>query len=402
MDRPRQQPSVLVVDDDRETLDGLAAVLRDGEPPWHMEFLTDPRAAVDLLRKRDIDLIVSDLSMPGMDGLQLLEHVRTAQPHAVRIILTGSNDENDVVRAIPFAHQCLQKPIDPVALYSAIDRALTASALVARADLRAVIGNARALPSAPRLYAEVSHRIANPDIDMEQIAAIVDRDPAMAAKVLQLANCAYYRSEQPLVTVRAAVTRIGLRTLANCVLAAELFQVTQRTDAETARLMAEIEDRARRQTMLLTQWCEDAADLRPDFRELLPTAGLLHEVGALMMVQFDPLSYRSVHHLALRHRLPVAMLELRIVGVDHARLGGSLLGLWGLPWPLVDTVANHHDPDRAFARVDACSMLAAAEMFVATPWLCAEFERRAGENGWGPEFARMAATAAQLLRGSPA
>ncbi len=397
MERPRQQPNVLFVDDDRDHLQSLAAVLRDYATHWRIEYLNDPREAVEVLQRRSIDVIVSDLSMPQMNGIDLLEHARQLQPQAVRIVMSGENEEAALLRAIPFVHQWLTKPVKPEMLYAAVDRAIASGTFVHRDDLRAILGNTQALPSIPSLFAEVARLIADPEIDLDRVATVVERDPGMAAKVLQMANCAFYRPERPLASIREAVMRIGLRTLANCVLAAEMFYSMPRDDRQTAILVGAIETRARQQTMLLTQWCEHAVELGPDVRELLPTAGLLHEVGALVLLQFDPLTHRTAHRLAQRHKLSLEVLERRLVGASHAKVAASILGTWGLPWPLIDLLANHHDPDRCHAHTDLCSMLAAAEVFVTTPWLIAEFERRANENGWGAMFAKWTTLAEQVL-----
>ena len=99
------------------------------------------------------------------------------------------------------------------------------------------------------------------------VAAVVERDPAMASKVLQMANCAFYRPERPLSSIREAVMRVGLRTLTNCVLAADLFFSMPREDRQTAILLDAIEIRAQRQARLLTLWCEQSPELGIDLRE---------------------------------------------------------------------------------------------------------------------------------------
>ncbi|MGE3175022.1 MAG: HDOD domain-containing protein [Planctomycetota bacterium] len=398
MEPRRRQPNVLFVDDDLEHLRGLEAAMAPRDDEWRIEYLADPTLVRELLAQRELDVVVADLDMPGIDGPGVLEMVRSMQPQAVRIVLTGEGHESELLRALPFAHQWLTKPCPPELLRAAVERAIVSGTFVHREDLRAILGHTQALPSVPHLFAEVALLIADDDVDLQRVTAVVERDPAMAAKVLQLANCTFYRPERPLLSLREAVIRIGMRTLSNCVLAAELFSAMPRDDRQTRLLVDGIERRAMLQTRLLTHWCEEAVMLGPDVRELLPTCGLLHEVGALVLLQFDPLSHRTTHRLAQRHRLSLEALERRMIGASHAQIAASLLGSWGLPWPIVDLMANHHDPDRSHAGTDPCAMLAAAEVFVSTPWLVPDFEQRAVQNGWGFEFARWTDVAGQLLR----
>jgi len=397
VERPRQQPSVLFVDRDQDHLASVQVLLSEQAPHWRVDYASNADDAIALAQRRPLDVVVTGMALAGTDGVALLERVRTLQPHTVRIVLSGDGDEATLQRAIPLAHQWLPRPIEPAQLYAAVDNAITSGALVHRDDLRAILGNARALPSLPAVFAEVAQLIADPEVDIARVTAVVERDPAMAARVLQLANCAFYRSERPMASVREAIVRIGLRTLANCVLAAELFHAVPCGDRQTAFLLEAIEQRARRQAMLLTKWCELQPDADRDARELLPTAGLLHEVGALVLLRFDPLNHRTALRLAQRSRVPLESLERRLIGTDHARVAGSILGTWGLPWPLVDLIANHHDADRCYAHTDHCAMLAAAEAFVATPWLLPEFEDKANRHGWGERFALWSAVAEQVL-----
>ena len=80
---------ILFVDDEPMVLKGLQRTLRKMRSEWDMVFTASGKEALDLLDQQAIDVIVSDLKMPEMDGMQLLTEVKTRFPHVVRIILSG-------------------------------------------------------------------------------------------------------------------------------------------------------------------------------------------------------------------------------------------------------------------------------------------------------------------------
>ena len=120
---------ILVVDDDRSSVDVITEVLkREG----HQLFVADGgRAAIQILERKRIDLVITDLQMPDMDGMSLLKHISNQHTHTQVIILTGFGTIDSAVEAMSAgAFNYLQKPIDLNVL-----RSTTAGALERRALL---------------------------------------------------------------------------------------------------------------------------------------------------------------------------------------------------------------------------------------------------------------------------
>ena len=115
---------ILFVDDDPDVLDGLRNVLRPQRDRWNMSFALGGEAALSEMATKPWDVIVTDMRMPGMDGLALLGHVRTDHPRVARVVLSGYADLAAVAQASSVAHQYLLKPCDADALRDVIARAL--------------------------------------------------------------------------------------------------------------------------------------------------------------------------------------------------------------------------------------------------------------------------------------
>lgn len=130
--------TILIVDDEAEILESLRRTLR--KEPWRVLTTTSPDEAVQLLEGQSIDLLISDIDMPSMTGLELVACARRAQPDVVRILLTGAASLESALRAINDGevHRYLTKPWDKDELKStirgALDR-LEELRRVARADL---------------------------------------------------------------------------------------------------------------------------------------------------------------------------------------------------------------------------------------------------------------------------
>ena len=102
---------ILFVDDDPNVLDGLRDALRPRRREWRMSFVPGGEAAIDVVERETVDIVVSDLRMPGIDGATLLTRVASMQPEAVRIVLSGQADPTTIGRVAAVAHRILVKPL---------------------------------------------------------------------------------------------------------------------------------------------------------------------------------------------------------------------------------------------------------------------------------------------------
>ncbi|WP_054650256.1 response regulator [Salidesulfovibrio brasiliensis] len=101
---------VLFVDDEKNVLNGLRRMLRSIRDEWEMDFAPGGAEALELVGKKEYDLVVSDMRMPGMDGAELLTKVQELSPETVRIVLSGHSEQNMVMKSVKPAHQFLSKP----------------------------------------------------------------------------------------------------------------------------------------------------------------------------------------------------------------------------------------------------------------------------------------------------
>jgi CheY-like chemotaxis protein len=126
--------SILFVDDEPAVLCSLRRALSRERGRWSMAFAASAEAALAEIDKQRFDIVVSDLRMPGMDGVELLQLVASRQPTAVRIILSGNVEKAESDRAREAVHEVLSKPYPTAELRATLDRWLDARAVASEAN----------------------------------------------------------------------------------------------------------------------------------------------------------------------------------------------------------------------------------------------------------------------------
>ncbi len=331
---------VLFVDDEAPILAGLQDLLYRDRKRWDMVFALGGERALDELRARPVDVVVSDMRMPGIDGAALLNIVMVEAPGTARIVLSGHADRDAIVRALPSTHQFLSKPCDPNMLRAAIERCLDAMSKP-RPDIRVLIGKLDKLPSPSSVYLELSKIVDDPATEIEDIERVVARDTALAAKVLQLANSAAFGLSRTITSIHQAVAYLGIE-LIRC-LALTSFVLGDTTPSELAGFSLDgMQAKALRVATFARRIARNRADA-----DIALAAGLLHDIGETVFAVGIPDAYARLHREAHAAEEPTLVAERRELGVTHAEAGAWLLGMWGLPPMLLELVARHHEPSLA-------------------------------------------------------
>ncbi len=117
---------ILFVDDEPNVLRGLRRMLRNMRTESYMDYVEGGQEALELMEGHEYDVIVSDMRMPGINGVDLLRKVMESHPEMVRLILSGQSDERLIRETVGVAHQFLSKPCSPDVLRSAVREAVVA------------------------------------------------------------------------------------------------------------------------------------------------------------------------------------------------------------------------------------------------------------------------------------
>ena len=209
-------------------------------------------------------------------------------------------------------------------------------------SLQEFVKEADDLVSFPEVVSQFNEAINNGRSDAFELGIIIQQDPALTAKLLQIANSAFYGALAPAHTVDDAIVRIGtkqVRDLVFCICAKNAF------DGIPVDLITP-EDFWKHSLL-----CAVSARVLSRNARLLPvetlfTAGLLHDIGHLVLFSLEP--EQSIQALQLNideyDGLDSSQSEQSIFGFDHAQVGKELAHQWNLPDLIQECIAFHHKP----------------------------------------------------------
>ncbi len=206
--------------------------------------------------------------------------------------------------------------------------------------LHQVIENVKDLPSLPAVVMELLNEIDNDNIDSHLLAQKVTNDLALTATTLRYANSAYYSTMIKVTTVQQAIALMGLATVRKIITMAALsgcfpennckgfdhkaFWRHSNAVAIAARLIAK----------------------RLNFNtDVAFTAGLLHDLGALVLVTQYPQQYEASIAYRHEHQLSQFEAERQVLGIDHAAVGAALAEQWNFSDVMKNAIAGHHHPE---------------------------------------------------------
>lgn len=342
---PASRLRMLFVDDESAVLHILKIGMQPLAAEWDMHFVDSGKKALALIQQQPFDVVVSDMRMSDMNGAQLLNHVLQEHPRTARIILSGYSDLQDVIRCLGLAHQFLHKPCDIVEFRNNLKRIASLNLQLHQDRLLTLAGRLTKVPSIPDLYLEMLDALQSPTSSTQRIADIASQDPALSAKLLQISNSAFFGFNRTFSSVDEAVQFLGVGVIQSLALAVPLFNAFDQNKCPKFPV-DHVWNHSVHTGMLARRFINEYLE---DFElaEQAFTAGVLHDIGQIILADNLPDEYMAVLADAHLRSEPLCQAERRNFQTTHAEVGGYLLALWGLPFPLVDAVAYHHEPRKS-------------------------------------------------------
>jgi putative nucleotidyltransferase with HDIG domain len=331
---------ILFVDDEPAVLQGLQRSLRGMRQEWEMEFAASGREALETMARSPFDVVITDMRMPEMDGAQLLDQVRKRFPQTVRIVLSGQSDRETILRSIGPTHQYMAKPCDLEDLKQKLTHTFALRELLADPRLKEIVCQLENIPSLPSLYIAITTALQSPDTSITQVGDIIAQDMGMCMKVLQLVNSAFFGLPGQISNPRQAAALIGIDNIKALVLSVHVFSQFQNSSNQDLSFLWN-------HCLATASYAKAIARLQGAGRQIVDdsfTAGLLHDVGKLILYSVCKEECDRIWKLAAEEKTPSLTLERSALGCTHAGVGAYLVGLWGLPDPIVEAVAWHHYP----------------------------------------------------------
>ncbi len=251
------------------------------------------------------------------------------------MVLSGHADQNTMARALVVAHQFLSKPCDIRTLEVMLERTCALGAILGDEKLRMLVGTLSTLPSPPEIYWELSRVLGDETSGASDVAKIIQQDPSLTLKVLQLMNSAYFGVGRAVTSIQEAVSYLGVAMIRAYALGAQVFSLLGQSP-----FVEEVQRGALVTAHLARSFLKDAKRADEAF-----TAGLLHDLGKVVLAQTQPEQATVLYRDAASAGRPLCELEFETFGADHAAVGAYVVAMWGLPLGIVEAIAHHRAPN---------------------------------------------------------
>ena len=206
-----------------------------------------------------------------------------------------------------------------------------------------ILSQVTSVPSLPAVVCRLQEFLDDPEVNFTELARVIECDPGLTANVLQLANSAYFGWQGGIGSVRDAISRLGTKRIFQMVLCMSVAPMVRKPivgyDLDANNLW---------EHSVAVAICAEkiAAKLRPSVQPHAFTAGLLHDVGKVLLGTFVGVDVEPIKELVELDSLTFNEAERMVLGVDHAEVGAHLLEKWNLPTEVVSVTRYHHEPSR--------------------------------------------------------
>ena len=215
------------------------------------------------------------------------------------------------------------------------------------------------LPTLPSVALEILSLAHQPDISIQTIAECIHKDPPLAAKVLRMANSAFYRrGDRKIDTLHQSIVFLGLAEIINITTSLSVFSALKSRKSKEVSIRESFWDHSVA-TGLIARYIDKKLGMRSMGREFV--AGLLHDIGKIILDQYFHDQFLEAYNRSIEKDKPMYSTEMEICGTNHMEIGFFLAQKWNLPAYLSDVILWHHQPSQATHR-DMTALISIANL----------------------------------------
>ncbi|MGD9567271.1 MAG: HDOD domain-containing protein [Sedimentibacter sp.] len=354
--------NILLVDDEIQILNSLKRLfLFRG---YNIFTANNGGEALSILQKEKINLMITDIRMPGISGYELLDKSSEVSPLTIRVVLSGYADESTLLKIQQnnLAKLYILKPWNNGELLSSVKQIFIIKEILEQKKLLKIIDEIKILPSPGNIYSKFEQLVKN-NADMHEFAELIEGDTSIAAKILQVINSAFYGIRTG--SVKMAITYLGLINVKNIILSLGIYN-KQKNISRNKLLNDDIEILWKHSTLtnkilnylykrLLNKKIPDICDM----------AGLLHDIGKLVIINnFSDEYLKATKEMRKEGNIYNYFEDIEIINCSHEEIGAYFLYWWELPQQIVECALFHHKPlDERIVNKELVSLLYIADVF---------------------------------------
>ena len=205
--------SILFVDGDSSLRASLRRLLHRFRDDWQMEFCSSAQDALRHLQENRVDVVVSDIRMPKIDGTELMQFIAQNHPAVIRFILSGQAEKETILKLVDDVHQYFAKPCNPSRLFEAVSAIMTKRQRINSTEIANQLTSLASIPVVSQSYEALQVELARTEPDINQVGAIIRSDAGMGMKVLKLVSTSFFGTPQPGCDISLACRTLGIDLL---------------------------------------------------------------------------------------------------------------------------------------------------------------------------------------------
>lgn len=337
--------TVLFVDDEVNILKSIMREMR--KESFNSIFAASGMEALSILEKNSVDLIVSDIKMPEMDGLELLRRVKDEFPDVNRAVLSGYVEQESVLKSIlqGLATTYFAKPWDKKSLSDGISNILKRRKKLSSSSLLNDIKSIESIPPPPETLKQFMSAI-DQEKSYKELAAIIEKDLIISAKILQVVNSAFYGTNQ-ISSVLRAIMILGVSTIKEILFAVSLGENPNWTASER-----KVYDDILLHSFLVSKYTNYFYKRKTGYQmdKKFNSVAITHDLGKIVQLLYFNEKISEINQLKMRN--PVfsyydCELFIDELETTHCELGAYFLGKWNFPDVSIEVALYHHLPEEA-------------------------------------------------------
>lgn len=335
----KKMQKILFVDDERPLLNSFERILMD----YDYEIFTaeSGKEALEILEEEsNIDLIISDMRMPYMDGYELLSKVKQEYPHTVRVLLSGYADESIVYKALQknIAKLYLMKPWNTSYLLQEIEHIFSTEASFDSEVLSNIVNNSITLFEVNNNYKNILELVER-DMDIDILVEEISKDISISTSILRIANSAFFKAKTN--SIKDAIIYIGNQSLYTFLKTASLIS-TVNSNSEKSKFLNKLWE----VSFLTNKICITLYNkfLSKQMPSSYISTGLLCNIGLAVIIDTYPQEYKKILKAKKKSEFDLLSIEEKLISATHQQIGAYLLDGWDFPYPIVEAALYHHTP----------------------------------------------------------
>jgi putative nucleotidyltransferase with HDIG domain len=202
-----------------------------------------------------------------------------------------------------------------------------------------VIGN---LPPVPHVAAKMMELVGKENTSVRDLQKVISADPALTARILKMANSAFYSFDQKVSTLSHALVILGFRAVQSMGIAASSRSLFVKKGAQFGlkeKLLWE-------HSIGVAMGCRQVSRIVGyQQEETAFIVGLLHDIGKAILNQVVPKKYSTIVEMVYNDARTTADVEREVLGFDHTHIGALIAQKWNFSWDMVETIAYHHSAE---------------------------------------------------------